>query len=56
MLKPVGNYLDGWVDWDRSEQGLDIKGGDDLPWFQLFVLDLLDEMLGIFEMMWGLSY
>ena len=26
------------------------------PWFQPFALELLDKMLGIFEVVWGLAY
>ena len=33
-----------------------MKGGDDFPWFQLFALELLDKMLGIFEVVEGLAY
>ena len=50
------DYLYGWFDWNKSIQSLHIKGGDDLPWFQLFTLKLLDEVLCIFEVVWGLAY
>ena len=50
------DYLDGWLNWNRSEEGFYIKGCDGFPWFQPFDLELLDEMLGIFEVVWGLAY
>ena len=50
------NNLDGWLNWDRCEESLDIKGGDGLTWFQLFALELLDEVLGVFEVVRGLAY
>ena len=31
-------------------------GGDDVPWCQPFAMKLLDEVLNIFEVMWGLTY
>ena len=56
LLKPLFNYLYCRLDWNRGEQGLDIKGGDDLPWFQLFALKLLYKALGVLKVMWGLAY
>ena len=50
------NYLDGWLNWNRCKEGFYIKGCDGFPWFQPFALELLNEMLGIFEVMWGLAY
>ena len=26
------------------------------PWFQLFALELLDKVLSVFEVVWGLAY
>ena len=49
-------YLDGRLYWDRCKEGLYIIGGDDFPWFQSFALELLDEVLGVIEVMWGLAY
>ena len=46
---------DGKVHRNRGGEGLDITGGHDLPWFQLYFLDVLYEMLGVFEMVWGLA-
>ena len=50
------NYLDGGLNWDRGEESLNIKGGDGFPWFQLFALELLDKVLSVFEVAWGLAY
>ena len=50
------NYLDGWLNWDRGEESLDIKGGDGFPWFQLFALELLDEVLGVLKVVRRLAY
>ena len=56
MLEPLFNYLDGRLNWDRGEEILDIKGGDGFPWFQLFPLELLDKVLGVFKVVRGLAY
>ena len=50
------DYLYGWLDLHRGKQSLHIKGGDDLPWFQLFTLEMLNEVLYVFEVVWGLAY
>ena len=49
-------YLDGRLNWNRCEEGLYIKGCNVFPWFQPFALELLNEVLGVFEVMWGLAY
>ena len=55
LLKSLFDYLYGLLYRYRGEQSLYIKGGDDLPWFQLFALELY-KMLCVFEMMGGLTY
>ena len=50
LLKSLFNYLYGWLYRNIGEQSLYIKGGDDLPWFQLFALELLYKVL-CFEVM-----
>ena len=50
------DYLDGLLNWNRGEEGLDIKGGDGFPWFQLFALELLDKMLHVFKVVRELAY
>ena len=44
------------MNWNRSKESLNIKGGDGFPWFQPFALELLDKVLGVFEVVWGLAY
>ena len=56
LLKSLLDYVDGGLYWNRCKEVLYIIGGDDVPWFQPFALELLDEVLGIFDMMWGLAY
>ena len=56
LLKPLFDNLYSREYWYRGEENLDIKGGDDLPWFQPFALELLDKMLGVFEVVGGLTY
>ena len=56
LLKSLLDYVDGGLYWNRCKECLYIIGGDDVPWFQPFALELLDEVLGIFEVMWGLAY
>ena len=56
LLKPLLDNLYGRKYWYRGEESLEIKGGDDLPWLQPFALELLDEMLGVFEVVGGLTY
>ena len=51
LLQSLFDYLYGWLYWYRGEQSLDIKGGDDLPWFQPFAHELLYKVLGVFEVM-----
>ena len=50
------NYLDGGLNWNRGKESLDIKGCDGFPWFQPFALELLDKVLGVFKVVWGLAY
>ena len=56
LLESLFNYLYGWLHRNRGKQNLYIKGGDDLPWFQLSALELLYEMLCIFKVVRGLMY
>ena len=56
LLKSLFDYVDGWLYWNRCKEGLYIIGGDDVPWIQPFALELLDEVLGVFEVVWGLAY
>ena len=48
-------WMEGWTG-NRCEESLDIKRGDGFPWFQPFALELLNEVLGIFEVVGGLAY
>ena len=50
------NYLDGGLNLNRSKESLNIKGCDDFTWFQPFALELLDKVLSVFEVVWGLVY
>ena len=56
LLQSLFDYLYGWLYWYRDEQSLYIKGGDDLPWLQLFALKLLYKVLRVFEVMGELTY
>ena len=48
-------YVNWRVHWHGGEQGFDIIWCHHLPWFQPFVLDLLDKMLCVFEVVGELS-
>ena len=56
LLKPLFDNLYGRKYWYRGEEDLDNKGDDDLPWLQPFAVELLDKMLGVFEVVEGLTY
>ena len=56
LLQPVFDYLYGGLYWNRCKEGIYIIGGHDFSRFQPFALELLDEMLCVFKMMWGLAY
>ena len=47
--------MGGWTGTEVNK-AFTSRGGDDLPWFQLFTLELLNEVLCVFEMVWGLAY
>ena len=48
-------YVDGRVHRNWNKKGFDSIICHKLPWSQLYLLDVLYEMLSVFEMVWGLA-